>query len=102
MWVIRMTRFRCCCLTSINGILADLCGYVRNLLKVRGEIFNTVPIARVLEMPEELINQVVMSWRGEDEQLNTILQRKLGENYMAEDITSLSKDLDCWRKTKQG
>ena len=61
-----------------------------------------MPIARVLEMPEELINQVVMSWRGEDEQLNTILQRKLGENYMAEDITSLSKDLDCWRKTKQG
>ena len=61
-----------------------------------------MPIARVLEMPEELINQVVMSWRGDDGQLNTILQQRLRENYMAEDITSLSKDLDCWRKTKQG
>ena len=61
-----------------------------------------MPIARVLEMSEERINQVVMSWRGDDEQLNTILQQRLRENYMAEDITSLSKDLDCWRKTKQG
>ena len=97
-----MTRFRCCCLTSINEILADLCGYVRNLLKVHGEIFNTVPIARVLEMPEELINQVVMSRTRDDEQLNIILQERLRENYMAEDLTSLSKDLECWRKTKQG
>ena len=102
MWVIRMTRFRCCCLTSINETLADLCGYVRNLLKVHGEIFNTVPIARVLEMPEELINQVVMSRTGDDEQLNIILQERLRENYMAEDLISLSKDLECWRKTKQG
>ena len=97
-----MTRIRCCCLTSINEILADLCGHVRNLLKVHGEIFNTVPIARVLEMPDELINQVVMSWRGDDEQLNVILQQMLRENYMAEDLTSLTKHLESWRKTKQG
>ena len=43
-----------------------------------------------------------MSWRGEDEQLNIILQQMLRENYMAEDLTSLTKDLECWRKTKQG
>ena len=67
---------------------------------MHGDIFNTVPIARVLEMPEELINQVVMSWRGEDEQLKTILQQRLRENYMAEDLTSLSKDLECWKKDK--
>ena len=90
-------------LTSIlNEILTDLCGYVRNLLKVQEDIFNTVPIARVLEMPEELINQVVMSCRGEDEQLQMILQQRLRENYMVEDLTSLSKDLECWKKTKQG
>ena len=69
---------------------------------MHGDIFNTVPFARVLEMPEELINQVVMSWRGEDEQLKMILQQRLRENDMAEDLTSLSKDLECWRKTKQG
>ena len=69
---------------------------------MHGDIFNTVPIARVLEMPEELINQVVMSWRGEDEQLKMILQQRLRENDMAEDLTSLSKDLEWWRKTKQG
>ena len=66
------------------------------------DIFNTVPIARVLEMPEELINQVVMSRTGDNEQLNIILQERLRENYMAEDLTSLSKDLECWKKTKQG
>ena len=61
-----------------------------------------MPIARVLEIPEELINQVVMSRTGDDEQLNIILQERLRENFMAEDLTSLSKDLECWRKTKQG
>ena len=68
-----MNRFRCWCLTSIHEILADLCGYVRNLLQVHGDIFNTVPIAHFLEMPDELINQVVMSWRGKDDQLKMIL-----------------------------
>lgn len=67
---------------------------------MHGDIFNTVPIARVLEMPEELINQVVMSWRGEDEQLKMILQQRLRENYMAEDLTLLSKDLEYWKKDK--
>lgn len=68
-----MDRFRCWCLTSIHEILADLCGHVRNLLQVHGDIFNTVPIAHLLEMPDELINQVVMSWRGKDDQLKMIL-----------------------------
>ena len=67
---------------------------------MHGDIFNTVPIARVLEMPEELINQVVMSWRGEDEQLKMILQQRLRENYMAEDLTLLSKDLEYRKKDK--
>ena len=97
-----MTRFRCCCLTSINEILADLCGYVRNLLKVHGDIFNTVPVARLLKLPDELINQVMMSWRDEDEQLKMMLQQRLGENYTAEDLTSLRNELESWSKTNQG
>ena len=97
-----MTRFRCCYVTSINEILADLCGYVRNLLKVRGDIFNTVPVARLLKLPDELINQVMMSWRDEDEQLKMMLQQRLGENYTAEDLTSLRNELESWSKTNQG
>lgn len=90
------------CLTSIYEILTDLCGYVRNLLKVHGDIFNTVPIARLLEMPDESINQVVMSWTEEDEQLKIILQQRLRENNMAEDLTSLRSKLESWNETNQG
>ena len=89
-------------MTSINEILADLCGYVRNLLKVHGDIFNTVPVARLLKLPDELINQVMMSWRDEDEQLKMMLQQRLGENYTAEDLTSLRNELESWSKTNQG
>ena len=61
-----------------------------------------MPIARLLEMPDESINQVVMSWTEEDEQLKIILQQRLRENYMAEDLTSLRSKLESWNETNQG
>ena len=61
-----------------------------------------MPIARLLEMPDELINQVVMSWTEEDEQLKLILQQRLRQNYMAEDLTSLRSKLESWNETNQG
>ena len=61
-----------------------------------------MPIARLLEMPDESINQVVMSWTEEDEQLKIILQQRLRENYMAEDLTSLRSKLESWNEINQG
>ena len=61
-----------------------------------------MPIARLLEMPDESISQVVMSWTEEDEQLKIILQQRLRENYMAEDLTSLRSKLESWNETNQG
>ena len=61
-----------------------------------------MPIARLLEMPDESVGQVVMSWTEEDEQLKIILQQRLRENYMAEDLTSLRSKLESWNETNQG
>lgn len=61
-----------------------------------------MPIARLLEMPDESVSQVVMSWTEEDEQLKIILQQRLRENYMAEDLTSLRSKLESWNETNQG
>ena len=61
-----------------------------------------MPISRLLEMPDESVSQVVMSWTEEDEQLKIILQQRLRENYMAEDLTSLRSKLESWNETNQG
>ena len=72
----------------------DLCGYVRSLLAVQGAIFNLIPIARLLEMPEESTNKVVKCWKDEDEQLELILQHWSKKNHVVEDLAALRKDLE--------
>ena len=54
-------------------------GYVRGLLGVEGAIFNVVSIAQLFKMPDELVNQVIKSWRDDDEQLEIILQHRSKE-----------------------
>ena len=72
----------------------DLCGYVRNLLGVERAIFNLMPIAQLLKMPEESMGQVMKCWKDEDEQLEIILQHWLKENDVVKDHASLRKDLE--------
>ena len=72
----------------------DLCGYVRSLLCVEGAIFNLIPIAQLLEMPEESMNQVAKCWNDEEEQLELILQHWSKNNDVVEDLAALRKDLE--------
>lgn len=54
--------------------VTDTCEYVRRLLRVEGSIFNLVPIARKLKIPEEIVKEAINSWQKDEEQLKIILQ----------------------------
>ena len=73
-------------------MVADLHGYVRGLLGVKRDIFNLMPIAQVLTM--ELQDQVKKAWKGEDEQLEVILQYWLKQNDVVKDLPALRKALE--------
>ncbi len=60
-------------------LFTDLRGYVKRLLGVEGAIFNLKPIAQQIGTPEEATNQVMKSWRNEDDQLELLLQPWLKE-----------------------
>ena len=70
----------------------DRCGYVRRLLGVEGAIFNIIPIAQLLGMPEKSMNEVANCWKDEDEQIELILQH--WSNDVEEDLAALRKDLE--------
>lgn len=69
------------------------------MLGVEDAIFNLIPVARSLEMSEEVMNQVVKCWNDEDEQLNIILNHWSGVNNAAENLDVLRTSLE---KLKQG
>ena len=69
-------------------------GYVRSLLGVEEAIFNVIPVAKLLEMPEESMNEVTTCWKGEGEQLDIILKHWLREKNMVEDLPHLRKSLE--------
>ena len=78
---------------QLSVFFTDLCGYVRSLLSVEGDIFNVKPIAKLLKAPDELMNDVVMkSWKDEERQLETILQHWKKHN-VVEDRATLGKVL---------
>ena len=85
----------------------DLCNYVRKLLGMEGNIFNVVTIARLLEMPEELMHQVTRSWEDDCEQLNLSLQHWTEKSAGVENLSSLRKCLEginqegqwCFKRT---
>ena len=53
--------------------ITDTCEHVRRLLRVEESILNLVPVARKLEVPEEVMNEVMKSWQNDEEQLKVIL-----------------------------
>ena len=61
---------------------------------MEGNIFNVVTIARLLEMPEELMHQVTSSWEDDCEQLNLSLQHWLEKSAGVENLSSLRKGLE--------
>ena len=67
---------------------------MRSVLGVEGAIFNPLPIAQLLKTPKELMDQIIKSWRDEDEQLDIILHHWLKANDVVEDLTALGKVLE--------
>ena len=59
-----------------------------------GAIFNVIPIAQLLNMPEESINQLTKSKKDEDEQLEIVLEHWSKENSTVEDLATLRKALE--------
>lgn len=64
------------------------------LMGAKGEICNFLPIARKLKMPKSLIDQVLKSWKNDDQQLELMLQYWLKENEVLDDHQALRKDLE--------
>ena len=93
-----IAQYACCfyflLLEFIIFIVTDLNGYVMELMGAKGEICNFLPIARKLKMPKSLIDQVLKSWKNEDQQLELMLQYWLKENEVLDDHQALRKDLE--------
>lgn len=75
--------------SNLFVLVTDRHGYVRALLGVKGDIFNLMPIAQLLEMPMELQDQVRKAWKADDGQLEVILQYWLTEKDVVKDLAAL-------------
>ena len=64
------------------------------LMGAKGEICNFLPIAQKLKMPKSLTDQVLKSWKNEDQQLELMLQYWLKKNEVLDDHQALRKDLE--------
>lgn len=53
-----------------------------------------MPIAQLLKMPEETLDQVKEKWNDEDQQLDVILQHWFRDKDVVEDLVDLRKDLE--------
>lgn len=80
-----------------TSLFSDLCGYVRSLLGVEGAIFNVIPVAKLLEMPEESMNHLTKYQKDENKQLEMILQH-WSHKKNAVDLASLRKDLESLKQ----
>lgn len=74
-------------------LFTELRGYVRSLLGVEGAIFNVIPIAQLLGLSEESINQIVKTHKDEDEDLERILQHWSKRRDLIDDLAVLRKNL---------
>ena len=80
------------------SFFTELCGYVRSLLGVEGAIFNVIPIAKLVEMPEESLNRLTKSQKDENEQLEIVLQHWLKRNNVVEGLAALRKNLESLKQ----
>ena len=70
---------------------------MRNLLGVEGAIFNVIPVAKLLEMPEESMNHLTKYQKDENKQLEMILQH-WSQKKNTVDLASLRKDLESLKQ----
>ena len=70
---------------------------MRRLLGLEGSIFNIVPIAKKLDVPEEGINEAIKTWEDDEEQLKIILQ-----HWSKEQNDGCREDPAVLRNTFQG
>ena len=85
-------------MSTLFSFITELCGYVKSLLGVEGAIFNVMPIAKLLEMPEESLNSVTKSQKDENEQLEIVLQHWSNRNNVVESLAALRKDLESLKQ----
>ncbi|XP_068751947.1 uncharacterized protein [Montipora capricornis] len=64
----------------------DIHGYVRDLLGVKGDIFNVIPIAEALKLSKEALHEIKEKWRDDECQLEVILEKS--------DVSSLKEVLE--------
>lgn len=57
-----------------------------------------MPIAKLLEMPEESLNSLTKSQKDENEQLEIVLQHWSKRNNVAEGLAALRKDLESLKQ----
>ena len=69
----------------------DLHGYVKRFLDVNGEVFDVLPIAKALKLPEKLLPQIVETWSDDECQLEVILQRRKGTSFLREALEGLKQ-----------
>ena len=75
-----------------------MCGYVRSLLGVEGVIFNVIPIAHLLGIPKESINQIAKSQNDEDGDLEMILKDWSKERDFVDNLAVLRKSLESLKQ----
>ena len=64
------------------------------VMGAKGEICNFRPIAQKLMMPTGRVDQVLKSWKNEDQQLELMLQYWRNENEVLDGHQALRKDLE--------
>lgn len=84
-------------LQFIKFIVTDLNGYVMELMGAKGEICNFRPIAQKLMMPTGRVDQILKSWKNEDQQLELMLQYWMNETEVLDGHQALRKDLEGLR-----
>lgn len=63
-------------------------------MRVEEATFNVMPIARSLQMPDELLAQIKKSWKNEDLQVTAVLEHALKDNCV-EDLSALRQKLEA-------
>lgn len=64
------------------------------MLGVEDAIFNLIPIARSLDMSDEVLNKVTKCWKDESQQLNIILDHWSKMDKSAADVDALRTNLE--------
>ena len=73
---------------------------MRRLLDVNGAIFNLIPIAISLEVPEGSVNRIIRYWKDEDGQLDIILEQCINTNNLIDDLNAFRKHLESLEEGK--